>query len=116
MHTALSRPLSRNLILAGLAFFGTVSGFAATTSPAQGAARGGAYVASLAHPLEAPKQQILDGALWRCEGSTCSAPASGGRAVLACNRIARTFGEVARFETPRGELTAEDLTRCNAAQ
>lgn len=115
MHTAFSRTLSRNLVLAGLALVGTISSFTATTSPAFAAQRG-AYVASLVAPLEAPKRQILDGAVWRCEGSTCSAPADGGRAVLVCNRVAKTFGEVARFETPRGELTAEDLTRCNGSK
>ena len=115
MQTVFSRTLSRNLVLAGLALAGTLASFTATTSPAYAAERG-AYIASLTAPLDAPRRQILDGAVWRCEGTTCSAPADGGRAVLACNRVARTFGEVARFETPRGELAAEDLVRCNSGK
>jgi hypothetical protein len=68
----------------------------------------------LAAPLAAPRQEILDGVLWKCAGARCTAPADGSRPALACARVARRFGPVARFAAPAGELAAEDLARCNA--
>lgn len=86
-------------------------GFAALGT-AQAAPRGN-YIAALATPLAAPRQEIVDGVLWKCAGERCAAPSEGARAVLVCQRVARTFGAVARFTTPSGELSSEDLSRCN---
>ena len=86
-------------------------------SPAATAApRAGAYAATLAAPLAAPRQKILDGALWKCAGDSCAAPAEGSRPVLVCARVAAEFGAVARFTTPDGALEADKLARCNAAK
>lgn len=92
-------------IVAGLATFGI---------QAQAAPRG-AYTASLAAPLAAPKQEIIGGVMWKCVGESCSAPAEGSRPVLVCGRVAKKFGMVSRFASPQGELSAEELTRCNGA-
>lgn len=111
---AFSRTISRNLLLAGLAITGTIASFTATTAPAQAAARGGAFVASLAAPLAQPRHEILDGVLWRCEGDRCLATADAPRPVMTCGRVAKKFGEVVHFATPAGALSNEDLARCNA--
>jgi hypothetical protein len=66
-------------------------------------------------PLAAPRQEIISGILWKCAGGHCTAPAEGSRPLLVCQRLARTFGQVVRFSTPAGELSREDLSRCNGA-
>lgn len=80
--------------------------------PAHAAPRA-SYVATLAAPLSEPRQDVLDGALWKCVGDRCSAAAEGSRPVLVCGRVARKFGEVARFTAPEGDLAPEALARCN---
>lgn len=100
------------------AFFAlaTTLGLAAAVlpaAPAQAAPRG-TYTATLAAPLDAPRKEIIDGLMWRCEGETCTAPANGSRTVITCQRVATEFGPIAAFESPKGDLTAEELARCNA--
>lgn len=90
-----------------------VAGFALMSSQAPAAARSGAYSASLATPLAAPKQEIINGVMWKCADESCSAPAEGSRPQLVCERVAKKFGPVARFTSPQGELSADELTRCN---
>ena len=114
MTTAIARKLPRLLITVLIALTGTLASFTVTASPAQ-AASAGAYSASLATPLAAAKREIIDGAIWRCEGDRCSAPADGGRAQAVCGKVVRKFGPVARFASPQGALSAEQLVRCNAA-
>lgn len=74
----------------------------------------GAYALVLAAPVAQPRQEIVDGLLWKCAGESCSAPAQGGRPVITCARVARKIGAVARFSSPQGELSADELARCNA--
>ena len=88
------------------------AGAASLASPAI-AAPAGAYTVTLAAPLDAPRKEIINGKMWRCEGDTCSAAASGSRAVITCQRVATEFGVVASFTGPQGELSAKDLARCN---
>lgn len=90
-------------------------GIAAAASPAQAMASG-SYTASLATPLSQARQEIVDGVLWKCSEDRCAAPAKGSRPVLVCARVAKAFGPVARFATPEGDLSPDDLTRCNAAK
>jgi hypothetical protein len=110
MPTVTARRLSTAVFAATLALAGTA------VSPAQAAPRGGSYVAALTAPLAEPREDIIDGALWKCTGDQCSAPAKGSRPVVVCGRVARKFGEVTRFSSPQGELSTEDLARCNGAQ
>jgi hypothetical protein len=84
-------------------------GFAGT---AEAAPRGGAF-ASLVTPLLQPKQEIVSGVLWKCDGERCAAASDGSRPLLVCQRVAKAFGQVARFSTPAGELSSEDISRCN---
>jgi hypothetical protein len=84
-----------------------------TTAPVEAAPSAGAYIATLAAPLAAPRREIIEGATWRCEGDRCAAPANGGRAMAVCGKVARKFGTITRFTSPQGELSAEQLARCN---
>ncbi|MGE3690633.1 MAG: hypothetical protein AB7F98_04560 [Novosphingobium sp.] len=113
MTTAILRTIPRGLIAAVLALTSTIGSFAAATSPALAMARGGAYAATLSSPLPQPRREIVDGAVWRCDADRCAAPASGARAITVCTKVSRKFGPIARFSTPQGELTAEELARCN---
>jgi hypothetical protein len=111
MTTAVSRRLPHALITVALALAASLAGQSVTAE----AAPAGAYSAALVTPLAAPRHEIVDGAIWRCEGARCSAPADGGRAQTVCIKVARKFGPVASFATPQGPLSAEQLTRCNGA-
>jgi hypothetical protein len=114
MTTAFARRMPRSLIAAALALASTLTSFAVIVTPAVAAPRGGAYAATLATPLTQPRREIVEGAVWRCQGDRCSAPADGARALTICSKVSRRFGEVARFSTPQGELATAELARCNA--
>lgn len=113
MFTATANPLPRTLLAAGLAVVGTIGSFAVTTSPvqAQSAAR---YTAVLATPAEAPRK-VVNGVQWSCEGTTCTGRVDGAAPINTCARVAKAFGQVTRFATPKGEFDADKLARCNAA-
>lgn len=107
MSTVIVRSLSRAALAVSFILAGTA------VIPASAAPRADVYVASLAAPLAQPREDIIDGVLWKCAGDRCSAPAKGSRPVLVCGRVARKFGEVSRFTSPQGELSTEELARCN---
>jgi hypothetical protein len=113
MNTALSRRLPRVLISATLALTASLASLWITTAPVEAAPSAGAYIATLAAPLAAPRREIIEGATWRCEGDRCAAPANGGRAMAVCGKVARKFGTITRFTSQQGELSAEQLARCN---
>ncbi|MEZ5743916.1 MAG: hypothetical protein R3D89_09370 [Sphingomonadaceae bacterium] len=83
-------------------------------SPAQAARGEGHYSVTLEQALEAPRQEIIKGKVWKCQGDRCIGQISGSRAELTCKRVAGEFGKVARFAGPKGELSAEELAACNA--
>jgi hypothetical protein len=72
--------------------------------------------AVLADAARAPTgNTIIDGATWRCEGTTCTA--SGGAnqpATRACRRVAARLGPVSAFSYKGVALTAEQIAACNA--
>lgn len=104
---------TRNIVLAGLALFGTVASFSATVSPAQAApAR---YTAKLPTAVAAPVRKVVNGVIWNCNGDTCTGPVDGARPLNTCAKVVKAFGPVASFTGPKGELSAEDLQTCNAA-
>lgn len=111
MTTVISRPLSRTIVAAALAIVGTAASFGATTTTAQAA---GAYSAKLEAPLAEARREMLAGAAWRCAGDSCTGTDNGSAPVNNCARVAKTFGKVVSFATPRGELTAEQLEKCNS--
>ena len=74
---------------------------------------GSTYSATLAAPLASPKQDIVNGVLWKCTGDRCTAPDQGSRPALVCQKVAKHFGEVAAFTSPGVALTGEALAKCN---
>lgn len=113
MQTVTARRLPRALWTLALALSTAAGTFGAATAPVQAAAPG-AYSAVLAAPLTAPRREIVDGTIWRCAGDRCSAPADGARPLAICGKVMHRFGTVARFSSPQGDLSSEQLTRCNA--
>jgi hypothetical protein len=110
---ALSQRKLPNAVLAvALALTGTLASFHATT--AQAATQRSGYSAALSAPLDAPRREIIRGTLWKCEGDRCTASGQGSRPVMLCARVVKKFGTVTRFAAPEGELSAEDLAKCNA--
>ena len=97
------------LVAAKLALLATL----ASHQPALAGPRDGSSVVALVKALDAPRQAIVGGVLWKCAGTGCTAPAEGSRPVLVCQRVAKVFGPIARFASPAGELSNEDLARCN---
>lgn len=91
-----------------------LAGLLASPAVLHAAPPAGGYSAVLTTPAAAPRQEIVAGVLWKCAGDRCAAPAGGSRAVLVCQRVAKTFGPLARFTAPGGDLSSEDLSRCNA--
>ena len=110
MQTAFSRLLSRVPAIAGLALGASV--LALAPAPVLAAASG--FGATLATPLPAPRQAIINGVLWKCAGDTCVAPDQGSRPVLVCRSVTRAFGPLARFSTTAGQISPDDLAKCAA--
>lgn len=87
--------------------------FAAAPVSAQAPA---ATRAVLADAAKAPSDRtIIDGAAWRCEGSSCTATGGASQpAARACRRVVARFGAVTEFVWKGQALTAEQLATCNA--
>lgn len=109
MRIAFSRSTPLGLLAGALA----LAGATLSLTPAQAVAASEGYSARLAAPLAAPKQTIINEALWKCAGDACTAPGGGSRPVLVCQQVARKFGEVAAFTSPMGTMSAEELAKCN---
>lgn len=116
MTNAFQRAFPRTLVAASLAVAATIATFGMTTSQAHAQAPAAkAYTASLATALDTPQREVINGVLWNCAGDSCKGPVDGGRAGKTCASVAKKFGPLTRFATPKGELTAEELQRCNGA-
>ncbi len=109
MRTALSRSTTFGLLASALA----LAGATLALTPAQAVAASQGFSARLSAPLAAPKQMIINEALWKCAGDACTAPGGGSRPVLVCQQVAKKFGEVAAFTSPMGTMSAEELAKCN---
>ncbi|MCZ8018263.1 hypothetical protein [Novosphingobium sp.] len=115
MLTATANPLSRTLLAAGLALVGTVTSFAATTNTAHAQSAARVYTATLATAVEAPARKVVNGVQWSCTGTECTGRVDGAAPINTCARVAKAFGQVTKFATPKGEFDADKLARCNAA-
>ena len=105
--------LFAQLFPAVLALVGTAATFAATATPAHAAQANAYYTVTLAAPVAKPAKLMLGDVLWNCAGDTCSAGQDTARPVVVCTKLAAKVGQVNRFATPKGELAAEDIARCN---
>lgn len=71
------------------------------------------FRAELAAPTT-ESQAIAGGVLWRCEGTSCTAPRNGKRPLRVCRELHRELGDIVSFEID-GEMLDEDtLARCNS--
>lgn len=71
---------------------------------------------TLADASKAPAATlIIDGASWRCTGTTCSATGGANQpAPRACRRVVAKVGPVTAFSYKGSTLSAEQLATCNA--
>ncbi len=71
--------------------------------------------AVLADAAKAPAgRTIIDGAAWRCEGSSCTATGGASQpAARACRRVVARFGAVTEFAWKGEILDAAALAACN---
>lgn len=103
----------RQLIPAVLALVGTAATFAVTATPVRAADANAYYSVTLAAPVAKPAKLLLGEVLWNCTGDTCSAGQDTARPVVVCTKLAAKVGTINKFVTPKGELAAEDMARCN---
>ncbi len=100
-------------VLFAAALFAAAPAFAQTPAPA---AAPSPTRAILVDATTVPSGRlIVDGATWRCEGSTCSA--SGGSAqpaTRACRRVVAKLGAVTEFAWKGTTLSADQIAACNA--
>jgi len=87
---------------------------AATATPAHSQAP--TMRAELTTSQDGTREVIIDGRLWTCNGNACTAPGDDARPAIACRKLARKLGPVARFATAQAELSAADLATCNQDQ
>lgn len=73
--------------------------------------------ATLAAPLAAPLRVSSSAATWTCTGATCTGPASNARLgdARACRELVKAAGAAASYTGARGEMSADDLAKCNRA-
>ena len=69
--------------------------------------------AEFASSQDANREVIVDGRLWNCAGTACTAQGEDARPAIACRKLARKLGPVARFATAQSELDAAGLAACN---
>lgn len=103
----------RQLVPAVLALVGTAASFAVTATPVRAADANAYYSVTLAAPVAKPAKLMLGDVLWNCAGDTCSAGQDTARPVVVCTKLAAKVGTISKFATPKGELAAEDMARCN---
>ena len=103
----------RQLLPAVLALVGTAATFAVTATPVRAADSNAYYSVTLAAPVAKPAKLMLGDVLWNCAGDTCSAGQDAARPAVVCTKLAAKVGTISKFATPKGELAAEDMARCN---
>ncbi len=89
----------------------TLAAAMATAAPV--AAQGSTLRAEFAAPFERATQVVVDGRMWSCSGTACTARGDDPRPAVACRKLARKLGPVARFATPSAELDEAGLAACN---
>lgn len=87
---------------------------AAATVPTALSARTSAPYFTVELAQEAGEDQaIAGGVLFRCEGTTCTAPHSGDRPLRVCSELRREVGTIASFNAGGSLLSDRQLARCN---
>ena len=89
-----------------------------TLSAAQLAFAGEKAEAQLQTPAAAPFEKIVDGRIWRCDGSSCVGATSVGArqpVLRECKRAAKALGSFVSYKSGSRELTGDEAKACNAA-
>lgn len=73
----------------------------------------GTLRAEFATPFEREQQVIVDGTVWNCAATACTARGSLARPAVTCRKLSRKVGPVARFDAAGTALDARDLAACN---
>jgi hypothetical protein len=74
------------------------------------------YTATLAQPVAARKQVVIDYNIWRCEGSSCvlvSRP-NDINAIRNCHELRRQVGAVTAYGKEGDQFDPDKLAKCNA--
>jgi hypothetical protein len=74
------------------------------------------YTATLAQPLTQKKEIIVNGNLFRCEGSTCILTSSpmDAASVRSCRALQREVGTLTTYVADGKPFDADKLAKCNA--
>lgn len=79
--------------------------------------RKGETYATLSSPLKEPFDDVIDGRIWHCDGTTCRvAPtqtASGQSVARECANASRKLGAFATYQTGSATLDGDKLSACN---
>jgi hypothetical protein len=87
--------------------------FSALAAASPALAQGAGLRAEFAAPFERASEVVIDGKVWSCTGTACTARGDDPRPAIACRKLARKLGPVTRFATPGSELDAAGLASCN---
>lgn len=112
MIFATALPAAKKLLPATLAVIAASFILTQTATPAQ-AVNGPFYSATLSRPMDGVEKIIQKGVLWTCSAAECTAARDTSRPAIVCARLAQKVGPVIRFSNPQGDLSAQDLARCN---
>ena len=79
-------------------------------------AAAGVFTVTLEEPVTERTRHVADGAVWICEGETCTADLKRSKvSVRACREIADEAGRLTAYSNGSDQLDAEELDRCNKA-
>lgn len=70
------------------------------------------FTVELAQPASEGRA-IAGGVVFRCEGTTCTAPRSGDRPLRVCSELRREVGAITSFTANGSNLSEAHLARCN---
>ncbi len=90
-----------------------VAALFASSANAQPGKSAAFYSAELSAPVE-KTVEVVQGVVWKCEGTSCVAAKTTARPANVCARLSRKMGSVASF-TAKGEaFDAEAISACNS--
>ena len=74
------------------------------------------FTAKLETPMQKAEKVVAAKVLWSCAADTCIAKVDRKKVnVSTCKKVVREVGAVTEFSNKNGALSAEDLSKCNAA-
>jgi hypothetical protein len=102
----------RNLTLGDLTLIGVTMIFAGSAVAASGV-----YSATVAQPLAAKKEFIVNGNIFRCDGSTCtlvSHPTNDAGDLGMCRALQRSVGTLTSYVAEGKAFDSDKLAKCNS--